>query len=161
MLNIKEEKEKIRTYRALEQLDDVFEYTNNNANIVNKNSLCEELITLALLIDEARPLIKKADKSEECEKLTAVCCSKLLTLSKDNKNVSNDFYKQVEKIQKDASDEFSYYEKLFDFLVDNADIWLNEILRAIKIKDFDLLSNGTFYMFAYNSVINFEYLFGQ
>lgn len=153
IINIKEEKERIRTYRLLEQLDDALEYTNNT---VNTARLCKEL---TLLIDKARPYIKKADKSEECEELTAVCFNKLLTLSMDNKNVPNEFYRQVEKILKDASDEFSRYEKLFNFLVDNADIWLDEILSAIKKKDFDLLSNGAFYMFAYNSVISFEYLF--
>ena len=150
IINIKEEREKIRTYRALEQLDDTLKYTNNPAR------LCEEL---TLLIDKARPLIKKADKSEKCEKLTAECFSKLLTLSMDKKNIPNEFYRQVEKIQEDASDELSRYEKLFNFLADNADIWLNEILSATKKKDFDLLSNGAFYMFAYNSVISFEYLF--
>ncbi len=153
IINIKEERERIRTYRAFEQLDNALRYTNNP---VNKDNLCEEL---TLLIDKARPYIKRADKSEECETLTAECFRKLLTLSVDNKNVPNEFYRQVEKIQKDASDELSRYEKLFNFLVDNADICLDEILSAIKKKDFDLLSNGAFYMFAYNSVISFEYLF--
>ena len=70
----------------------------------------------------------------------------LIKLTKDNKNIENEFYISINDYRSD-------YEKLAEYLIKNADYWLNEIQEALKNEDYDLLSNGSFYMFVYSNYI--------